>query len=258
MRAVSLAMYDPPWLQAETDALWTALRPRLPYADVPDRLDRSRDLHAVLTDPALLLGQTCGYPLLNALSGQVQLVATPVYDVEGCDGPTYCSFLVVRDVEPARRLDELRGRVAAVNGWDSNSGHNVFRAAVAPLAKSGRFFGSVLVTGAHLESLAAIRAGRADVAAIDCVTHGLAARHRPELLAGTRVLGRTAATPSLPFVTARATPAAEVSKLRQALASVLPVPALGLIGVEWLSWADYAPISELERAALRDGYPRLA
>ena len=250
----SLAMYDFPWLQQENDALWAALRGRLGDA-APAFLDRDRHVSDIWRDPSLLLAQTCGYPLMTELRGVVRLVATPVYDLPGCDGPFHRSFIVVRADDPACSVAALRGRRAAVNGWNSNSGMNLLRASVAPFATGGRFFSEVVVTGAHLASVAAIRDGRADVAAIDCVTHGLAARYRPELLAGTRVLAPTVPTASLPFVTASDASDAQVEALREALRAVLPWPSLNLAGVAALSEADYARVVDIEREAEEAGYP---
>ena len=56
-------------------------------------------------------------------------------------------------------LDDLRGRVAAINDPDFHSGSNALRALVAPLARDGRFFGAVKVSGSHALSLAKHRAG---------------------------------------------------------------------------------------------------
>jgi ABC-type phosphate/phosphonate transport system substrate-binding protein len=253
----SLGMYDAPWLRAANDALWAAIRGHLPFA-APERLERGRGPYEIWRDPALLLGQTCGYPLMTALRGVVRVVATPVYDLPGCDGAWHRALVVARADDPAGGLADLRGRRAAINGRDSNSGMNLLRASVAPLAGGGRFFSEVVVTGAHLNSLAAVRDGGADVAAIDCVTHGLAARYRPDLLAGTRVLAATMAVPALPFVTAAATPEPVVAALRDALAAALPWPALGLRGVERLDAAAYEAVMALERGAASRGYPRLA
>lgn len=51
----------------------------------------------LLLDPQLLFAQTCGYPLMHSLSGKVQLIATPCYDLPGCRGNLHCSWLVVRE-----------------------------------------------------------------------------------------------------------------------------------------------------------------
>ena len=46
-----------------------------------------------------------------------------------------------------RALADLRGRRVALNADDSQSGRNALRAAVAPLAHDGRFFGGSILTG---------------------------------------------------------------------------------------------------------------
>ena len=256
----SLGMYDMPFVSAANDAIWASVAARI--EGVPAHLDRSRPLGDIWRDPRLLLAQTCGLPLVAELAGLVRLVATPVYDHPGCDGPLYRSWLVVRASSPATTLTELRGSRAAINGWDSNSGMNFLRAAVAPLAVGGRFFASVGVTGAHLASVAAVATGGADVAAIDCVTHGLLVRHRPDLLAGTRVLASTPASAGLPLVTAAATSDATVEALRAALRAMLSDPAteaaraaLGWVG---LADADYRSVTELADVARKLGMERLA
>src|SRR5262249_7187037 len=152
-------------------------------ADVPDALDRRAAYQDVWLQRDLLFSQTCGYPLTHALAGKVALLATPCYAAEGCDGSNYCSFVMVAADSAARALEDLRGRRGAVNSLDAQSGCNALRALVAPAARDGRFFGSVSLTGSHLASLALVASHAADVAALDCVTHGLLARHRPQALA---------------------------------------------------------------------------
>lgn len=260
-------MYDFPWLRRSTDRLWGAIAAglrRRGVEGVPDALDRSRDLRAIWRDPMLLLAQTCGYPLVTELSDTVRVVATPCYAASGCDGAFHRSLVVVRADDPAPNIESLRGRRAAINGWDSNSGMNLLRALIAPLARDGRFFGKVVVTGAHLASVAAVRDGAADVAAIDCVTHALAARHRPELLEGTRVLAETTATPSLPLVAGRNAPDDEVDALRAALDELTADPAsaslrdtLLIERFTVLPDAAYAMVVGLERKAAASGYPTL-
>ena len=53
------------------------------------------------------------------------------------------------------------------------------------------------MSGRHLDSIALIAAGKAVVAAIDCVTFGLAAKHVPRFVSAVRVLRETRAAPSL-------------------------------------------------------------
>ena len=92
------------------------------------------------------------------------------------------------DVDAAVALAGLRGRRCVINELDSNSGMNLLRAAVAPLAEGGRFFGSVVVSGSHLRSVEMVASGEADVASIDCVSFAHFQRLYPSLVSGVRVL----------------------------------------------------------------------
>lgn len=267
-RIASLGMYDPPWLQMANDALWHAVAERLRAAgwpDVPERLERERPLGEIWRDPALLLGQTCGYPLVTTLKDGVGLVGSPVYDLPGCEGARHGSVLVVAEDAPIAALADARGRVAAMNGPDSNTGMNLLRHAVAPLAEGGRFFARIVATGGHLASLEYVRQGAADIAAIDGVTFELARRHRPEATAGLSVVGRTASGPTLPFITSRRTSPVDAEVLRRAMNEVLadadpgsPVAATALRRIEPASLSDYEVLLGYEAEAAANGYPVLA
>src|SRR4029077_15357307 len=86
----------------------------------------------------LLFSQTCGYPLTHALKGRVQLLATPCYSADGCEGASYCSFVIVPADSPATTLADLQGKRVAFNTPDSQSGMNALRALIAPIAGGGR------------------------------------------------------------------------------------------------------------------------
>ncbi len=264
----SLGMYDFPPLEAANDALWHAVASRLAasgFTAVPYTLDRARPLEAIWRDPDLLLAQACGYPVVTSLAGLVETVATPIYDIPGCDGPCYRSVIVVRDADPARAVADFRGRRAAINGRDSNSGMNLLRALVAPFAAGRRFFGGVRVTGSHLASIAAVASGEADIAGIDCVTYGLVSRHHPERLHGLRVLATSPLCPGLPLITAASRGATERAAMLAALQDIVQDPALAparaalsLAGFVPMTLADYAPVTALARAAIAAGYETLA
>ena len=265
MSIASLPMYDLPALRQATDDWWAGLAWALTAAGlegVPKRLDRGLDQDRVWRHPDLLLSQTCGYPLTHALSGQVRLVATPAYDVEGCDGARYRSAFVVRDGDPAEGLCDLRGRRVAVNSRASQSGYNCLRHALALLAERGPLFAEVVVSGGHGASLAALRDKRADLAAIDGVTYALTARSEPAAVAGLRVLAWSAAAPGLPYITRADIGEDELAALRQGLLAAAAEPALAaarralaLTGFEVLPLEAYAAIDEMEAVAISLGYP---
>ena len=220
MRLAALPMYDLPELRTVTDRWWAGLARALRaegIADVPADLTRPVDPAAAWTSPDLLLAQTCGYPLVHALAGRVTYVATPCYRAPGCDGPCYSSAIVVRADSPWRTFAEARGAIAAINGPDSQSGCNVLRVMIAELAGPQPFFGGIRWTGAHRLSLAAVRTGTADLAAIDAVTLALITANAPDELHGVRVLCHSPMAPGLPLITRFDTTTAELERLRRAL-----------------------------------------
>lgn len=268
MSLASLAMYASPSPVSEATALfWVALGARLRAAgvDAPRALDEEIRYDEAWLRPDLVFGQTCGYPYVQRLRGKVQLVATPVYNLPGCDGPLKCSFIIVKASSPVQSIEELRGARAAINEPGSNSGYNLFRAFVAPHARDGRFFSSVQETGGHLASIDVVSKGEADVASIDCVTFGNTQRFDPQRVAGVRILAETAKGPGLPFITSAATPARQLVILRRALAETIADPelagvcdTLSLRGISLLGDADYEVLAELDRDAARHGYPLIA
>ncbi|MEQ9638928.1 MAG: PhnD/SsuA/transferrin family substrate-binding protein [Alphaproteobacteria bacterium] len=249
------SMYDMDPLRAAFDAWYAAILERLKAAGLDAAFDDEPDGE---TDDAAerLLWQTCGYPLTHDLRGTVQLVATPVYRAEGCEGTDYRSAIVVREEERGRDLRALGGRIAAVNAMDSQSGMNALRHAAAPHTRDGEFFEQVLLTGTHAASAAAVRDGAADVAAIDCVTWALLRAHDSYTVDGLRVLGWTEPAPGLPWVAPLGTDAERLATLREALAAPAP-PELLIERFEVLAADAYDVILAQEQQAIDQGYPEL-
>ncbi len=263
----ALPMYDLPELHAANDALWAAIAARLRARglfDAPDQLTRDIPPDVLWTLPDLVLAQTCGLPLATRLERQVQVVATPRYRARGCDGIDYRGAVVVRAEHPASSLDDLRGGRCAVNDLTSNSGMNLLRAEVAPLAQGRAFFRSVLITGGHLASAEAVVRDEADLAALDCVTFAHLQRWRPRLAAGLRVLTWTVRSPGLPLITGLATRPAQLAGLREVLNEVAADPALRevrdlllLDGFEVVPAEHYRAVLRLRDIARDLGYPHL-
>jgi len=263
----SLGMYDLPELAEATDAWWRGLGRHIAaqgFRDLPDTLNRQGDPVERLKAPDLIFAQTCGFPLTHRLKDHVQLLATPRYAVPGCAGATYVSWIVVRKDDPAKAPADLRGMRVAYNDDGSQSGYNTLRALIAPIAQGKPFFGAMVESGAHRNSLALVKAGKADVAAVDCVTFALIAHNAPAEVEGIRVLRASATAPGLPYVTAAATSAADVQRLQAGIAAAFTDPALSatraalrLEGCEILPRSAYDVIPAMEQAAIAAGYPQL-
>ncbi len=174
------------------------------------------------------------------------------------------AFSSSAETDPVSSIAALRGRRAAVNGWDSQSGFSALRATVAPFTGGGRFFGEVKVSGGHRASLRAVAEGSADVAAIDAVCWALAQRHEPSAFAGLRVLAQSPAAPSLPFITSSGgDPLRHVTMLdalRQTLTAGGPLFRNALFLTDVLPVQDeaYDRITEIEQRAAQLGYATVA
>src|SRR5580658_7990063 len=219
----ALPMYDFPWTAEANDALWAAMAARLDAAGVeaPKALIRGPDLDAQWRNPRLVFGQTCGYPYVTRLKDAVALIAAPTYAFPGCEDASHLSFLIRRARDPRPGLADFRGATAGLNAHDSNTGMNLFRAALAPFAGGAPFFRAIVVTGSHEASVAAVAEGRADLAAIDCVSYALLARGRPALIERVAVVAESPPSPSLPFIAAAGLGAAAIAAVRDALLSAL-------------------------------------
>jgi len=249
----ALPMYDWPELLPATDRLWAALRDGLRGAGVaaPETLTRDPDLMAGWTDPRLVLGQTCGLPVVRELAGRVVLVGAADYGVPGAPPGWYRSAVVVRSDDPRKALADFRGSRLAINGRDSQSGWGSILHHAALLAADGWFFGEVVVSGAHRASVGQVADGTADIAAIDFVSWRYARRYLPEAKR-LRVLMLTDPTPGLPYIAARGT---EVARHRAAVGAALGGldadirQTLGIVGYAALELADYDLIARRIAAA---------
>ena len=260
-------MYDIPEVRAALAALWNGIAKRLAeqgLREFPDGLVHDRPIHDLWADPDLLLSQCCGFDLIYRGAGRLRYLATPRYTAPGCDGCHYASAVVVADRCGAVTLEGLHGLVCVINGPESHSGMNALRALVARHSQNGRFFAQVKTSWAHVTSLQMMRKGEAEVTAIDCVTYAILSRHRPELLAGTRLLCFTELAPGIPFVTRADLDEGQFTCLRRAITGALGDPGLRwacdelmIDGAEILPTAAYEKIVELERLAVDHGYPDL-
>ena len=252
-----LPMYDFEPVRASTDAWWRGLARALRLQgldNVPEKLVRERAERA-WRRPDLLFGQVCGYPLVRSPGVKPKLIATPCYEVPGCEGPEYSSVIVVHADSRANEMEDLRGKVAAISAIDSHSGCHILRAMVAPLASKGsRFFGRQIITGSHAGSLEAIEAGEADVAAIDAITFSLIKRSMPDALGGFRVLGRSPLAPAPPYVASAKISDDDLSRVRDALVDALADPDLAacrdelmIRGAKIVDVQQYQRIEELAR-----------
>jgi len=261
-RAV-LSMYEWPETADDIARLWQAIRNEIGSSipDVPADLDHRTDLYSAWQSPDLLVGQTCGLPLVRTLQDSVCVLGTFDHLLPNTAAGDYHSVLIVNQSNPALTLADLATTTVAVNGLDSQSGYATLVHHVAPLANNGHFFGRVTVTGGHRNSVKAVADGVATLAAIDAVSWELALAHEPAARQ-CRVLDRTDPTPGLPLITSKAN-AQRVDELAGAVgraAATLPesvADALHIHGFVRHDGDDYSVLSDRLQAASALGYETL-
>ncbi|MEM8705178.1 MAG: PhnD/SsuA/transferrin family substrate-binding protein [Actinomycetota bacterium] len=204
MSIATLPMYDWPEVRHDVDRLWRSLAEAFDdhELDPPSGLDRTRSLDDRWLDPDLLLGQTCGLPLVQRLGPEVAVLGTFDHGLPDTRPGDYHSVIVVPADDDATSLADLVDAAVAVNGADSQSGHGVWRHEFVTAGIDRSHLGPAIETGSHRGSIQAVADGRARCAAVDAVSWALAVRHEPA--AGRcRVAWRTDPTPALPLITAR-------------------------------------------------------
>lgn len=177
------------------------------------------------------LGFVCSpsFRFLNASGRMVDLLPLPVPADPRADGrPVYFADIVVRAGSPLRTFADLRGGRWAYNDRNSKSGWFSMVERIAPETPEG-FFGSIVSSGAHLQSLELVGSGAVDAAAIDSNVLALHRHLHPEL----RVLEAWGPFAIQPAIVRASLPELEKQRIANALLTLHErhSEALGRFGV---------------------------
>lgn len=224
--AVSLPMYDLPFMKGATEAFWQALQPYLTEAGFQvswrggcdGRAEAAPE--ALWLDEALTLSQTCLYPFGTTLKNRVKLVATPQYWSSECHGPYYRNLILMHKSN-MRSLAEIKPTdIFAFNDSASYSGYaslyRTRRANGMAFGAPAAFFKRVCSTGGHLNSMEMVAEGLADLCSVDCVTYALCEKYAPDRVAELNIVARGPHAPGLPLITRGSATDDDISALRAA------------------------------------------
>jgi ABC-type phosphate/phosphonate transport system substrate-binding protein len=196
----ALGMYDRPETMGANDRLWALLRDSLRDLGqgAPDALARG-DLSYMQgwLSPDLVFSQTCSLPYRAKLAGNVQIIATPDYGLQGCPAGHYRSVYIARRADGFAELDDVAGLNFAYNEALSHSG---WAAPYADHAQRGLQIRPSLRTGEHVASALAVATGRADYAAVDALTWEMIKAY-DSFADQLDEIGATPPSPALPFIT---------------------------------------------------------
>jgi ABC-type phosphate/phosphonate transport system substrate-binding protein len=241
-------MYPFPPLRAAYDRFWHAVRSRVGW--LPEQLEWDVDLFHQWTSEELIVGYTCGWPLVTELRDLVTVLGAFAPLIPDAEGASYRSVLIAgRDGCPT----DFGGTVAAVNDRGSMSGWVSLLAAVH--GPGSTWEGEVRWTGSHLQSVRAVHDRDADIASIDAVSLAHIRRLHPDIVDDLVVVGHGARVPCLPVVAGPGIDPAGVAELRVALAAAVQDPALDhdmaallIAAFVPLDLADYLPLLALAPA----------
>ncbi len=190
MPLASLPWYDHPSTRDSLDRVYRCCRQSLlqrgvARTQVADQLDRCTVLSEQWSDESLCLSQCCGPDLLTRNGQSLRVISRPVFAALDCPAGCYFSYIVTR----SQQLDENVDIV--VNNATSFSGCT---ALLHWLQRTGRQCDRFEVSGSHQRSADLVRAGAADVAAIDAQTWQFIERD------GLQIIDRSVVAPAPPFV----------------------------------------------------------
>lgn len=202
----------------------------------------------------------CGLPYVDKADladSNMELLAVPVPAGRRYHGrPVYFSEIVVRRQSSFQSFVDLRGTSWAYNEPRSHSGFNVVRAYLAKIGQSHGFFGSVVESGAHANSIELILSGAIDGAAVDSTMLEWLLSERADLDDELRVIETIGPSPIPPWVISKKLSGSFRAQVRQAMLklhlSPLGQAVLARAQLDKFTFAhdrDYDPIRGMARQA---------
>ncbi|MFT5111358.1 MAG: ABC-type phosphate/phosphonate transport system substrate-binding protein [Parasphingorhabdus sp.] len=248
----SLPMYDLPEAREHTDRWWQVFRSKIVSAGIrfsPVQLDHNNTYQKAWRSADCLFSQTCGYPYIKLLQNHAQLIATPCYLNEGCDGPNYSSWIVTRNDSKIENFPQTRDSQAVVNSPDSLSGYKVIEMMLDQDESLETAYRDIIESGGHRRSIGLLKQGVGDFAAIDCVTWAYLQTFDSEYIDGLKIIDQGPSLPGLPLITATSTSHIDTELMREVLltahqdsAMMQPMTKLLISHYEWLDRDAYQVI----------------
>ena len=138
------------------------------------------------------IGFICGLPYImkrDVPEPGIDLLLAPVVKApQYKNKPIYYSYLIVHKDNKAEKFSDLRGSTFTYNDEISNSGYNMPRAHLIDQGETDSFFGKVIRSGSHEESIRMVALGKSDISAVDSLVYDYDKVKNPEYVQQTRIL----------------------------------------------------------------------
>jgi phosphonate transport system substrate-binding protein len=209
----------------------------------------------------------CGlaYIELRRLGQPLEPLAAPQLSGRRYGGrPIYFSDVIVRRDSPYRSFADLRGCSWAFNEPYSHSGPGITCHRLVELGLTQDYFGRVIETGWHQQSILRVLAGEVDASAVDSHVLALAQRDNPELACGLRVIDSLGPSTIQPMVVVSWLTERLKADLRSILVELAADPAARTVLTGRLierfvaiTDADYDDLRRMRAACVAAGLPTL-
>lgn len=161
-----------------------------------------------LSDPMLMedrldIAFICGLPFiqLKTIANQLQAVVAPVMQAGRYgDRPVYFSDIIVNARSDFISFQDLAGKTFCYNDPGSNSGYNLMRQRLMHSGYPNNFFGKVIESGSHQNSIKLVELGLAECSAIDSTVLEQQLHDSPKLVKHLRIIESIGPCPMPPIV----------------------------------------------------------
>lgn len=169
-----------------------------------------RTVASMLSAGSVHVAFVCGLPyveLVDRPEPPVVLLAAPIMTAPQYKGvPKYYSYVITHQSKSYDNFLALRGCVYAYNDELSNSGYNMPRARLVELGQTGGFFGEMLRSGSHEESIRLVATGKADASSVDSLVLDFAKQQGDEYAMQVKVIETLGPAGIPPVVASAAVP----------------------------------------------------
>ena len=222
-------------------------------------------INAMLDSGIVDIGFICGLPYVmkhdTAEPGIDLLVAPVMKDSKYKDSPIYYSYIIVNKDSKFKNFADLKGSRFVFNDEISNSGYNMPRAHLINMGETSGFFGEVIRSGSHEESIRMVALGKSDVSAVDSLVYDYDNLNNPEYIQHTRIIQTLGPAGIPPVVVSKKIELQLREKIRKILLGMHKTPD----GKEILDRAlinrftlvddsNYNSIREMKKQAVESGF----
>ena len=149
-------------------------------------------INALLDSGMADVGFICGLPYImkrDKPQPSVELLLAPVMkDKKYNNKPIYYSYIITHKDSKFDSFAELKGSRFVYNDEISNSGYNMPRAHLISVGETSGFFGGVVRSGSHEESIRMVALGEVDVSAVDSLVYDHALYKKTEYVQQTKII----------------------------------------------------------------------